>query len=251
MTDHAPTLTPIEGRVLGVLVEKALTTPTQYPMTLNALVAGCNQKSNRNPAMDLSEEAVLDAIESLQAKQYTRTVFLEGSRVPKYRHVARDVLEIDMRELAVLAELLLRGPRTIGEIRGRASRMQKIESLDVARNLLESLMQREGQPLVRRVAPAPGTRAERFMQLLAPNAHHVEPSDESGQSTAPSQAPAASSSGAPAAAAAAAVAATTGGPEVLALQERIDHLESRIDRLTEALDKLAASLGEEDPWAND
>jgi uncharacterized protein YceH (UPF0502 family) len=124
-------LTPHECRVLGVLVEKAQTTPQQYPLTLNALVSGCNQKNNREPVLELSEEQVQAALDGLRQKGMAREVMLSGSRVDKFRHVAREALEIDTGELVILSELLLRGPQTIGELRGRAARMHPLETTDV------------------------------------------------------------------------------------------------------------------------
>ena len=167
------TLTPTECRVLGVLVEKAQTTPAQYPLTLNALISGCNQKSNRLPVLTLSEDDVLDSLDSLRAKQLAREVMMTGSRVSKYKHVARETLDVDTNQLVVLIELLLRGPQTVGEIRGRASRMHQLDSVDAVEALLDGLMRRE-PAIVQRLAPAPGSRASRYAQLLC---HDLHPTD--------------------------------------------------------------------------
>lgn len=172
-------LTPNECRVLGVLVEKAQTTPAQYPLTLNALVAGCNQKNNRDPVTELSEDDVLEALDGLRAKGLAREVDMAGSRVPKYRHVAREGLSVDTNQLVVLTELLLRGPQTVGEIRSRAGRMHPLESVEVVENILDSLITREF-PLVKRLSPLPGTRAERFQQMLCPALHPVQAAAPSG-----------------------------------------------------------------------
>jgi uncharacterized protein YceH (UPF0502 family) len=166
-------LTPSECRVLGVLIEKAQTTPQQYPLTLNALVSGCNQKNNREPVTNLDEDQVMSALDGMRGKNLAREVAMSGSRVPKYRHTARESLEISAAEMVVLAELLLRGPQTVGELRGRASRMHPLESLDVVQNVLDSLMKRE-TPLARELPPAPGTRANRYAQLLCPSLHPLE-----------------------------------------------------------------------------
>ncbi|MHC5022848.1 MAG: YceH family protein [Planctomycetota bacterium] len=176
-----------EARVLGVLVEKAHTTPSQYPMTLNAIVNACNQKSNRHPVMSLSEDQVLSALDGLRGRQLSREVMLSGSRVPKYRHTAREALEVETSELVVLAELLLRGPQTLGELRGRASRMHTLESLEIVRHVLEHLMER-AQPLVRGLGPVPGSRAERFAQLLCPVTH--EEATDMATASAPAPGPA-------------------------------------------------------------
>lgn len=166
-------LTPHECRALGVLVEKAQTTPQQYPLTLNALTSGCNQKNNREPVMELSDEQVQEALDGLRHKGLAREVMLTGSRVEKFRHVARETLEIDTRELVILAELLMRGPQTIGELRNRASRMHALETTDVVKNILDALMNRP-EPFVKDLPPAPGDRAPRYMQLLCPEAHPID-----------------------------------------------------------------------------
>jgi uncharacterized protein YceH (UPF0502 family) len=166
-------LTADECRVLGVLIEKAQTTPGQYPLTINGLMTGCNQKSNREPVMELDEDRVLESVDSLRGKDLVREVTLSGSRVAKYRHIARDTLGLSTNELVVLAELLLRGPQTVGELRGRATRMHTLESTEIVSNILESLMTPE-PPLAERLSPAPGSRAPRYKQLLAPNLHPVD-----------------------------------------------------------------------------
>ncbi len=127
-----------QRRVLGVLVEKAKTTPDNYPLSLNALVNGCNQKSNRFPQMQLDEDQVDEALESLRKLGAVATIQGDG-RVDKYRHLAYDWLGVDKRELAVMAELLLRGAQTIGELRARASRMEPIPGITELRPLVESL----------------------------------------------------------------------------------------------------------------
>jgi uncharacterized protein len=175
-----PTLSPDEIRVLGVLVEKALTTQAQYPLSLNALAAGCSQKNNRSPVADYAEDRVYDAVDALKAKGLVREALLSGSRVAKFRHVALDALKVSMTELVVLAELMLRGPQTVGEIRGNASRMHPIESLDACQAVLDALAHRAPDaggiipgPLVRELPPPPGSRARLFAQLLCPDAHPV------------------------------------------------------------------------------
>ena len=131
-------LVPIERRIAGVLIEKAKTTPDSYPLSLNALTTGCNQKSNRSPQMTLDADDVEEAIENLRTKGAVG-VIQGGGRVVKYRHYMRDWLAVDGTELAVVAELLLRGPQTVGELRGRAARMAPISDLGALRPVLESL----------------------------------------------------------------------------------------------------------------
>jgi uncharacterized protein YceH (UPF0502 family) len=136
-----PPLTLNERRVLGVLVEKAKTTPDGYPLSLNALVNGCNQKNNRDPVMSLTEVEVQDAVDALKRRQMVQQITGSG-RVDKYRHVLYELLRVEKVQLAILAELWLRGPQTEGEIRGRASRMEPIADLDVLRPQLHLLAER-------------------------------------------------------------------------------------------------------------
>jgi uncharacterized protein YceH (UPF0502 family) len=141
----SPTAWPVLGvperRVLGVLVEKAKTTPDVYPMSLNGIVTGSNQKSNRDPVLDLSERDVEEALVAAQQKGLTTRI--TGSRVEKWRHNLYDVFQVNKVELAVLAELLLRGPQTEGELRGRASRMEPIADLETLREVLRPLAERK------------------------------------------------------------------------------------------------------------
>jgi len=187
------TLEPDECRVLGVLVEKAQTTPAQYPMTLNSITAGCNQKNNRHPVVEWDEERVYDAIDGLRAKKLVSEVQLTGSRVAKFKHNARDVLGVDTSQLVVLTELLLRGPQSLGDIRGNASRMHPLESLDSTRAVLEGLMtpsppQRDA-PMVKEVPPPPGGRARLYVQLLCPDLHFVAAAAAAPPSSEPAARP--------------------------------------------------------------
>ena len=116
-------LSPVECRVLGTLVEKAQTTPNQYPLTLNGLTNGCNQKNNRDPLLELSEDEVLEAVDALKSKSLAREAIMTGSRVNKFKHAMRDALSINVAEMAVLTELLLRGPQSAGELKTRCDRL--------------------------------------------------------------------------------------------------------------------------------
>jgi uncharacterized protein YceH (UPF0502 family) len=216
-------LTPTECRVLGVLIEKDRTTPEQYPLSLNAIVNGANQKNNRDPVLNMPDNEAFEALESLRAKGLVIRAELAGGRVDKYRHNTGDVLRIRAGEVAIMAELLLRGPQTLGELRGRASRMHPMESLDVAKDLLRMLMERE-EPMVKLVPPSPGSRAERYAQLLCPDLH---PLDVSTASSAP--------------------VATVDSSPATSLAQRVDRLESEVADLKEALRKLAVAVGESDP----
>lgn len=135
-----PVLDVQERRVLGVLVEKAKTTPDTYPLSVNAVVTGCNQKSNRDPILNLSDEEVEDTLVRCQKKGLTTKI--TGGRVIRWRHNLYDVWHVDKVDLAVLSELLLRGPQTEGELRGRASRMEPLDDLDALRNVLRPLVER-------------------------------------------------------------------------------------------------------------
>ena len=224
-------LTPDESRVLGVLVEKATTTPEQYPLSLNAVVNGANQKNNRDPVLTMEEGDAFEALESLRAKGLVVRVDMAGSRVNKYRHQAGDALHVRQGELAALAELLLRGPQTLGELRGRASRMHPMESLEVVKQMLRALGERE-EPLVRELPPAPGSRAERYVQLLCPDLHPLD---------------AAAAGPAPHAAGAGANTPSAPGGSAGAVADRVSRLEAEVESLKSALRRLAAAVGEPDP----
>jgi hypothetical protein len=166
-------LTDVEVRVLGALVEKDITTPDYYPLSLNALVNACNQKNNRDPLMTLDEGDVRAALESLQAKRLAGPASGADSRVTKYEHRLQEVFNFDRREIAVLCVLLLRGPQTPGELRGRTERMYRFEALDDVHAALDRLSQRE-PPLVAVLPRPPGTKESRYMHLLSGDAPVTE-----------------------------------------------------------------------------
>jgi uncharacterized protein YceH (UPF0502 family) len=159
-------LTENEVRVLGALIEKDITTPEYYPLSLNALVNACNQKSNRDPVMQLDEDAVRDAIEGLQQDRLAGPAGGADSRVTKYEHRLQEVFNFTRPEIAVLCVLLLRGPQTPGELRGRAERMHRFEALEDVQSALQKLMQRE-PPLAKVLARQPGTKESRYTHLMA------------------------------------------------------------------------------------
>jgi uncharacterized protein YceH (UPF0502 family) len=154
-----------EARVLGCLIEKELTTPEYYPLSLNALTNACNQKSNRDPVMAMTEEEVIRALDALRFKQLT-VVSAEGGRVPKYRHILAEKLGLVPAELALMCELLVRGPQTVGELRARAERMHPFSDPAAVEDALRELMERE-QPFVTRLARQPGRKESRYAHLLA------------------------------------------------------------------------------------
>ena len=159
-------LSPTEARVLGSLVEKDITTPDYYPLSLNALINACNQKNNREPVMHLDEDAVRTALRNLSDKALAGTASGADSRVTKYEHRLQEVFNFSRPETAILCVLLLRGPQTPGELRGRSERMHPFDALDEVLSALDRLMQRD-PPLVKMLPRQPGTKESRYMHLLS------------------------------------------------------------------------------------
>ncbi|HEY6189290.1 MAG TPA: YceH family protein [Pyrinomonadaceae bacterium] len=160
-------LNEAELRVLGALVEKQVTTPEYYPLTLNALVQACNQKNNRHPVVNYDEQIVSQAIETLRAKNLVYVFYGSNSRVPKYKHMMMEVFGIDSKELALMCVLMLRGPQTPGELRGRAERLYDFSSLDEVEDTLTSLIEKEPQALALKLARQSGQKEIRYAHLLA------------------------------------------------------------------------------------
>jgi uncharacterized protein len=159
-------LSPEEGRVVGSLIEKQLTTPQQYPLTMNALVLACNQSSNRDPVVEFDERTVDNALTSLKSAGLVRFVHpSHGRSVIRYRQVLEEQLALGDTELALLGVLLLRGPQTAGELRARTERMARFEGMAAVDSELERLAHRP-DPLIRRLARRPGQKEERWVQLL-------------------------------------------------------------------------------------
>jgi uncharacterized protein YceH (UPF0502 family) len=166
-------LSDVEVRVLGALIEKDITTPDYYPLSLNALVNACNQKNNRDPVMTLDEDAVRASLESLQRQRLAGPASGADGRVTKYEHRLQEVFNFDRREIAILCVLLLRGAQTPGELRGRAERMYRFEELEDVHATLDRLSQRE--PSLAAVLPRqPGTKESRYMHLLSGSAPAVD-----------------------------------------------------------------------------
>jgi uncharacterized protein YceH (UPF0502 family) len=168
-------LNDVEARVLGCLVEKEITTPEYYPLSLNALVHACNQKSNREPLMNLEEDAVRHALRGLGEHALARSASGD-SRVAKYEHRLAEMFNFTRPEAAILCELLLRGPQTPGELRSRAERMHPFEDLSVVHTTLKHLMERE-PPLVTLLPRQPGTKEARCAHLLSGNVEVQESPD--------------------------------------------------------------------------
>jgi len=159
-------LNEIECRVLGALIEKEITTPEYYPLSLNALVNACNQKSNRDPVMNLDEAAVRQALHSLDGQSLVRSVSASDSRVTKYEHRLQETFNFYRHEVAILCVLLLRGPETPGELRTRAERMHPFDDLSAVQSSLQHLMKRE-PPLAKVLPRQPGTKESRYAHLLS------------------------------------------------------------------------------------
>lgn len=175
------TLNEIEVRVLGCLIEKEMATPEYYPLTLNSLTTACNQKSNRDPVMSLEEAEVVRALDRLRFKQLALTA-ADGGRVPKYRHLLAEKLRLGPAELAVLAELLLRGPQTVGELRTRGERMHPLPDTATVERVLEELAALD-PPLVTKLPRQPGRKEPRYAHLLAgePKEEEASPAPEAAR----------------------------------------------------------------------
>jgi len=165
--------------VLGSLIEKDITTPEYYPLSLNALVNACNQKSNRDPVIQLDEDAVRDALEGLQEQRLAGPARGPDSRVTKYEQRLQEVFNFTRAETAVLCVLLLRGPQTPGELRGRAERMHRFETLEDVQSAVQKLMQRD-PPLAKVLPRQPGTKESRYAHLLAGDVVEAEGPAQAG-----------------------------------------------------------------------
>jgi uncharacterized protein len=160
-------LDPVEVRVLGALLEKEITTPEYYPLTLNALVNACNQKSNREPVVSYDDEIVEQALTLLRDKRLAFQLTGAGMRVPKFGHRIVEVLNLGRRELAILCELMVRGPQTVGELRNRSERMHRFDDLEGVETCLRNLAERPDQALVKQLERQPGTKEPRWAHLLS------------------------------------------------------------------------------------
>ncbi len=182
IVDH--TLNDVEVRVLGSLIEKEITTPDYYPLSLNSLTAACNQSSNRNPVMHLDEETVTRATESLRDKKLVHSVDRSDSRVTKYRHVLYEAMNLGRPAMGVMCVLMLRGPQTVGEIRTRTNRLYDFSSLEEVETTLNGLMSGDS-PLVVRLPRQTGQKEVRFAHLLSGEVKVPESGIESGPEPEP------------------------------------------------------------------
>jgi hypothetical protein len=225
-------LTAIEARVIGCLIEKQITTPDQYPLSLNALVNACNQKSNRDPLLELEERIVQQTVDDLGRKHLVVEKSGFGSRVPKYQHrfcnTEYGTLKFDPQELAIVCELLVRGPQTPGELRSRAARMAPITDVSEIEAALTRLSNREDGPFVTRLAREPGRRDSRYAHLFSGEVH--------GASAEPEAAPGRSE------ARAASFTPETAFPD-MGQEQRLARLEDEVRALRAELDDLREKLG--------
>jgi uncharacterized protein YceH (UPF0502 family) len=219
-------LSASETRVLGCMLEKQLTTPDIYPLTLNSLRLACNQSTNRDPVVDYDDEILRDALHRLERRGYTRLASGRGSRAPKYRHLLAEALPMEGDEHAVLCVLLLRGPQTPGELKQRAERMHGFADLEAVNDALGRLIARE---LVIRLERRPGQKEERYEHLLS-----VDLDESSGTDAIPASAPA--SPIAPASQ------SNGGGSIAQAPTAPLSDLEERVVRLERAVEELRAAV---------
>ena len=212
-------LTATEARVIGCLLEKQVTTPEQYPLSVNAVTLACNQKTNREPVMNLAEHEVQDLLDALVKRHYLRTVSGFGNRVTKYEqrfcNSEFGALKLNSAEVALIATLLLRGAQTPGELRTRAARMHEFADMQEVEQALEGLAAREDGPFVLRLAREPGKRESRYMHLFSGEVETI-------------------------AAAVEAVAPATDE----SLLARVEALENEVEELKQRLDSLLAHLGD-------
>jgi len=208
------TLSPYEARVIACLIEKAITTPDQYPLSLNALTNACNQKSNREPVLSLDESSVQDTLDTLMKKHLVTDKSGFGSRTVKYQHRFCNSefgrLKFSEQELGIICVLLLRGPQTPGELRSRTNRLCKFSDVNEVQTTLEHLMTRDDGPFVAKLSREPGKRELRYMQLFSGD----EPAADTAEDIRTHPTPAT--------------------PE----NERIDHLEQLVSELRQEIDQL-------------
>jgi uncharacterized protein len=213
-------LTVVEARVLGALVEKEVTTPDYYPLSLNALMNACNQKSNREPTMELDEDEIRQALHGLEEKRLAGRARSSDGRVTKYEHWMQEAFNFTRGEIAAICVLLLRGPQTLGEIRGRTDRLFHFEELSDVQTTLQKLMDRE-PPLVKVLPRQPGTKEARYAHLFSGDVASFE-----------AAAPPASASG------------TAGRDERIAiLEEQVAALQSEAAEMKQQIEKLLQVLG--------
>ncbi len=221
-------LTPVQSRIVGCLIEKEMATPDNYPLTMNALVAACNQTSNRNPVTKLDEATVSNALLNLRSDNVVRIVYSRSNRADKYRHVLDEVFTIEPQHLAVLSVLMLRGPQTAGELRTRTERLQPFASQEEVDVALRELAGRS-EPLVARLERRPGQKESRWAHLLGADLGEILAGDDDEDDET-------SADGRPARI-----------DRVAALEDAVAGLRADLDRLERRHRELVARLGEREP----
>jgi hypothetical protein len=221
-------LTPVQARIVGCLIEKEMATPDNYPLTMNGLLAACNQTSNRNPVTRLEEPTVSNALENLRAMNVVRIVYSRSNRADKFRHVLDEILALEPEHLALLSVLMLRGPQTASELRTRTERLHQFEDVD---EVMETLRQLAGraEPLVARLERQPGQKENRWAHLLGGDLGEVLASDDDDDGAHPAGAPTASRA-----------------DRLAALEESVADLRADLERLQAAHRDLVSRLGEAD-----
>lgn len=214
-------LTEADARVLGALIEKQVTTPDNYPLSMNALVAACNQTTNRHPVVSYDEETVAGAIQRLRRSSLVRGIQRIDARVIKYEHTAPDALDLNQRELGVICVLLLRGPNTLAELRTRTERLASFDSTADLELTLQALMDREKDPLVVRLPKRAGQKEARYAHLLSGEvANDADDEPSVARFSAPSQ--------------------TTlpSDDRVAALEQKVERLEAEVREMRSQLDEF-------------
>ncbi len=234
-----PQLSALEARVIGCLIEKQITTPEQYPLSMNALTLACNQKSNRDPVLELTEQQVQGIVDGLTRKHLIIEKSGFGSRVPKYQqrfcNTEFSALQFTLQQRAIVCELLLRGAQTPGELRARASRMAPFTDVSEVESALEGLATHDSGALVLRLAREPGRRESRYAHLFS------GPVADPGVASAAAHEPAAAAADSGAPAASASPGDSSGGSPILA--DRIARLEAEVAELRAELAALRRALG--------
>ena len=219
-------LTPVQSRIVGCLVEKEMATPDNYPLTMNALLAACNQTTNRHPVTKLEEPTVSNALENLRAMQVVRIVYSRSNRADKFRHVLGEMLALDPEHLAVLSVMMLRGPQTVSELRTRTERLHPFASPEEVEDALRQLAGRD-EPLVARLERRPGQKENRWAHLLGGDLAEVLAGDDDEDGSDDSR-------------------PTSRTDRLTALEEAVADLRVDLERLQASHRNLVAKLGEAD-----
>ena len=219
-------LTPVQARIVGCLIEKEMATPDSYPLTMNALLAACNQTSNRNPVTRLDEATVGNALENLRAIKIVRIVYSRSNRADKYRHVLDEELALEPEHLAILSVLMLRGPQTASELRTRTERLHPFADQEEVEDVLRRMAGRE-EPLVARLERQPGQKEHRWAHLLGGDLAEVLASADDDRTAGDGRQPSRTD-------------------RIGALEDEVQALRADLDRLQAAHRNLVARLGEPD-----